>query len=65
VFGTLPPAALNAKSLAEALLERLASVPAHHNIALDGAERTRALIEKMADDGLPLGRANSGTFSTS
>jgi predicted glycosyltransferase len=53
------PAALNGKSLAQAMLKSLASVPSHHDIALDGAERTCALIEEIAAEGLSPGYANS------
>ena len=38
------------EELAKAMLECLQGIPSRHDIALDGAERTCALIEKMADD---------------
>ncbi|HML08373.1 MAG TPA: glycosyltransferase [Xanthobacteraceae bacterium] len=44
----VPPAGLTAAKLAAAILKCLAPPPPKHDIALDGAERTRVLIEEMA-----------------
>lgn len=53
------PAVASESLLAEAMLKSLASDPPHHSIALDGAERTCAVIENMADEGLAPGDAHS------
>lgn len=57
----LAPNILSVKRLADAMLESLATVPPPHNIALDGAERTCALIEKIAERGFQPGSAAYNT----
>ncbi len=44
----VPPAGLDGTKLAAAMLKCLAASPPDHDIALDGAERTRVLIEEIA-----------------
>lgn len=61
----VPPAGLDGTKLAAAMLKCLAASPPDHDIALDGAERTRVLIEEIAGSGPQAVRARFSPSSVS